>query len=105
MALLIGVMAYSAIFTWSVLMTTRALAFALVYVFLWEGILTSFLGGIRYLSVRGYTIAIMYGMAEDGLEPLGIRAIQFPAAIVGAVAVTVVFFWLTIRRLRKMDVP
>ena len=47
----------------------------------------------------------MYGMAEDGLEPLGVRAIQFPAAIVGAVAVTVVFFWLTIRRLRKMDVP
>ena len=104
-ALLVGVVTYSAIFTWSGLMTTRALAFALVYVFLWEGLLTSFFPGIRYLSVRGYTIAIMYGIAEDGLESLGNGAIQFPAAIVGAVVVTVVFFWLTIRRLRNMDVP
>ena len=104
-ALLVGVVTYSAIFTWSGLMTTRALQFALVYVFLWEGLLTSFFPGIRYLSVRGYTIAIMYGIAEDGLETLGNGSIQFPAAIVGAVGVTVLFIWLTTRRLRRMDVP
>ena len=104
-ALSAGVLAYSAIFTWSGLMTTRALGFALVYAFLWEGLLSSFLPGIRYLSVRGYTVAIMYGMAEDSLESLGNGTIGLPAAIVGSIAVTVVFFWLMIRRLRKMDVP
>ena len=104
-ALLAGVVAYSAIFTWSGLMTTRALGFALVYAFLWEGLLSSFLPGIRYLSVRGYTIAIMYGIAEDDLESLGNGTIGLTTAIVGAIAVTMVFFWLMIRRLRNMDVP
>ena len=36
-ALLVGVITYAAIFTWAGLISTRALAFALVYVFLWEG--------------------------------------------------------------------
>ena len=104
-AMLAGVAAYSAIFTWAGLMTTRALGFALVYVFLWEGLLSSYLEGIRYLSVRGYTLALMYGIDEDSLNALGDTAIQFPAAIAGAVAVTAVFLWLTVRRLRHMDVP
>lgn len=104
-AVLLGVLAYSAIFTWTGLVTSRALGFALVYVFLWEGLLSSFLSGIRFLSVRGYTIAIMYGIDKDGLETLGENAIQFPAAIVGSIAVTVVFTWLTVQRLRNMDVP
>jgi ABC-2 type transport system permease protein len=104
-ALLIGVSAYSAIFTWAGLVTTRALGFALVYVFLWEGLLTSFLPGVRYLSVRWYTLAVMYGIDEQGLQALGAEAIQFPAAIVGAITVAAAFFWLTVRRLREMDVP
>ncbi|MCI0439539.1 MAG: ABC transporter permease [Chloroflexi bacterium] len=104
-ATLLGAITYSTVFTWAGLLTTRALGFALVYVFLWEGLLTSFLSGIRYLSVRGYTLAIMYGIDEDGLSALGDRAIQFPAAIVGSIAVTLIFAWLTVRRLRTMDVP
>ena len=104
-AMLAGVAAYSAIFTWAGLMTTRALGFALVYVFLWEGLLSSYLEGIRYLSVRGYTLALMYGIDEDSLNALGDTAIQFPAAITGVIAVTAVFLWLTVRRLRHMDVP
>ena len=104
-ALLVGLVAYSAIFAWTGLVTTRALGFALVYVFLWEGLLSSFLGGVRYLSVRGYTLTVMYGIDKDSLEVLGEKAIQFPAAIAGAIAVAAVFVWLTVRRLKHMDVP
>ena len=32
-------------------------------------------------------------------------SIELPAAIVGAVGVSAVFFWLAVRRLRRMDVP
>ena len=39
--LLIGVAAYAAVFTWAGLITTRALAFAIVYVFLWEGAMSA----------------------------------------------------------------
>ena len=47
----------------------------------------------------------MYGMDETGLSALEGDVIEFPAAIVGAALVTVGFLWLTVRRLRTMDVP
>ena len=50
-ALFTGVVTYAALFTWAGLMTSRALGFALVYVLLWEGLITSFLSGVRYLSI------------------------------------------------------
>jgi hypothetical protein len=81
------------------------LSFALVYVFLWEGVLSTFLGGVRYLSVRGYTLSIVHGIDGDVFRSLGPRVIEFPAALVGAGAVTVLFVWLTVRRLRRMDIP
>ncbi len=104
-ALFAGVVAYAAIFTWAGLISTRALGFGLIYVFLWEGLVSTFLGGVRYFSVRGYTLAILHGMDEKSFDVLGQRVIEFPAGIVGAVAVTIVFFLLTVRRLRRMDVP
>ena len=104
-ALSVGVVTYAAIFTWAGLISNQALAFALIYVFLWEGIMSTFVDEIRYLSVRGYALAIMHGMDETTFEPLGDRVIEFPAAIVGAAVVTVLFFGLTVRRLRRMDVP
>lgn len=104
-ALLAGLTAYAAIFTWAGLMTTRALPIALIYVFLWEGVISSFIHGVDYLSVRGYTLAIMHGIDETGLEELSQRVIEFPAAMGGAIAVTLAFFWLSVRRLRRMDVP
>ena len=105
LAVLAGVAAYAALFTWLGLLTNRAIAFALIYVLLWEGVIGSFIHGVDYLSVRGYTLAIMYGINETGFEALGSRVIEFPAGIVGALAVTMVFLLLLVRRLRRMDVP
>lgn len=104
-ALLTGVVTYAAIFTWAGLVSTRALSFALVYVFLWEGLISSFLEGVRYLSVRGYAIGVMHGIDGVSFEALSDRAIEFPAAVIGAAMVTVVFVLLTVLRLRRMDVP
>lgn len=104
-ALLAGAVTYSAIFTWAGLLTTRALAFALLYVFLWEGLISTYLGGIRYLSVRAYSLAILHGLDDRTFESLSGRVIEFPAALAAAAVVTVVFVWLTVRRLSRMDVP
>lgn len=104
-AMLAGVIAYAAIFTWAGLMTTRALAVGLMYVFIWEGLITTFLEGVRYMSVRAYTLAILHGMDDTSFESLEDRVIEFPVAVGGTIIVTVVFFLLTIRRLRRMDVP
>ena len=100
-----GVLAYAAIFTWAGLVTTRALPFALVYVLLWEGVISSFIRGVDYLSVRGYTLAIMSGLDEPSFPALGDRVIELPVAVGGAAAVTVLFLLLGVRRLHRMDVP
>ena len=100
-----GVLAYAAIFTWAGLVTTRALPFALVYVLLWEGVISSFMRGVDYLSVRGYTLAIMHGLDKPSFPALEDRVIEFPVAVGGVAAVTVVFLLLGVRRLRRMDLP
>ena len=104
-ALLAGVAAYASIFTWAGLITPRALSYGLVYVLVWEGILSSFLTGVRYLSVRGYTLSLLHGIDAKNFEILEDRVIAFPAAIVGAVGIALVFFFLAQHRLRTMDVP
>lgn len=104
-ALLLGSIAYSALFTWAGLMSTRALPYALVYVVLWEGVIASFFGGIRYLSVRGYTLALVHGLDKNDFAALSSRAIELPAALIGVAAMTIGFFYLTTRRLEEMDVP
>jgi len=104
-ALLLGSLTYSSLFTWAGLMSTNAMYYALVYVVLWEGVVSSFLGGIRYLSVRGYTLGLVHGLDERSFGELADRVIEFPAALVGVVAVTAGFFLLTVKRLHDMDVP
>jgi ABC-2 type transport system permease protein len=101
----VGVVTYSSIFMWLGLMTTKALGFALFYVFLWEALLTSFPLGLGILSVRSYTVSIMYGIDETNLAELDQFSIRLATAAVGAGIVTVLFFYLTVRRLRRMDVP
>ena len=103
-ALLLGSVTYGAAFTWAGLVSTRALPYALVYVVLWEGLVSSFLGGVRYLSVRGYTLGLVHGLDEGSFGELSNRVIEFPAALVGVVAITAGFFLLAVKRLREMDV-
>jgi len=104
-ALTAGVVAYGAIFTWAGLVTTRALPFALIYVLLWEGVVSSFIQGVDYLSVRGYTLPIMSGINKASFPALEDRVIELPVAIGGAAVVTVVFFLLGVRRPRRMASP
>ena len=103
--LLAGIVAYSAIFVWAGLMTSHAIGFALLYVFLWEGLLSTLLEGVRYLSVRAYATTLMAGMDESRLGVLKDTSIELPAAVVGVVAVSVVFYLMAVVRLRRMDVP
>ena len=100
-AVVVGVVAYASAFTWLGLLTTRALGFGLVYVLLWEALITSFLSGTRYLSIRSYIFGTAYGLNDSFGEDL---TIALTPALVGAALVTVVFFLLTVRRLSRMDI-
>ena len=100
-AAVVGVVAYASAFTWLGLLTTRALGFGLVYVLLWEALITSFLSGTRYLSIRSYIFGTAYGINDVFGEDLTIALVP---SLVGAALVTVVFFLLTTRRLSRMDI-
>ena len=103
--LLLGVAAYSSVFTWTGLVTGRALAVALLYVILWEGVIGSLISGVGYLSIRGYTLAVMHGLDSTAFDTLDGSVIGFPAALTGAVLVAVAFYGLGVWRLTRMDIP
>jgi ABC-2 type transport system permease protein len=102
--LLVGAAAYAAVFTWAGLVTRHALAFGLVYVFVWEASLAAYLEGIRFLSVRQYTLAIIDGLGNEALRTVDVK-LGLAGGLVGAGIVIGGFGLLAVRRLRRMDVP
>ena len=99
----VGVALYSSVFIWAGLMTTRAIGFGLLYVFLWEGLFSNFVAGVRFLSIRHYSIALMNGLDERRFAASD--NLSFGVAIGASVAVFAIFLLLSVRRLRRMDVP
>ena len=97
-------MAYAAIFTWAGLATRHALIFGLVYVFVWEAVLAAYLDGIRFLSVRQFTLALIGGLDSERLDTLDL-SLGAGAGAIGAAVVIGVFSALTVRKLVRIDVP
>ena len=98
-----GVAMYAALFVWLGLVSTQAIAVGVFYIVLWEGFFSGFISGVRLLSIRHYAVGIMHGIDErrfrdiTHLEPW--VAVLMTTIVVGG------FIALTIRRLRRMDVP
>jgi ABC-2 type transport system permease protein len=102
-AAIAGVALYSSAFLWLGLMTTQAIGVGLLYIVLWEGFFSGFVEGVRLLSIRHYAIALMHGM--DGRRFASTGHLSLGVATGMAVLVFGGFLLLTIRRLRRMDVP
>lgn len=102
---LVAVVTYASLFTWAGLVTTRALAFGLIYLLLWEALLVNLLEGLRYLSARSYALGALAGLDDGAFSAFSERAIELPAAFGGAAIATAFFFLLALRRLARMDIP
>jgi ABC-2 type transport system permease protein len=100
---LVGVGLYASMFMWLGLVTTQAIGIGLLYIVLWEGFFSGFVAGVRLLSIRHYGNALMHGLDERrfaGTNQLGLGAvIAISVILIGA------FVWMSIRRLRRMDIP
>jgi ABC-2 type transport system permease protein len=98
-----GLALYGAFFTWLGLKTTYAIGFGLLYIMLWEGFITGFVSGARVLSIRHYAVAWMHG-----LDPRRFASETHPA-LASVIAVSAIafslFVFLSVRRLRRMDIP
>ena len=99
----VGVALYSSAFIWLGLVTTRAVGFGLLYIVLWEGYFSGFVTGVRFLSIRYYSIGLMRGF--DARRFVGTDEVNFAFAVVASGVGGVGFLWLAVRRLRRMDVP
>lgn len=97
------VVLYASVFTWLGLVSTQAIGIGLLYVLVWEGLFAGFVSGVRLLSLRFTSLAVVHG----------IDARRFPASELPNLWVTLAlsalivggFTWLSVRRLRTMDVP
>lgn len=100
---LVLVLMYASMFTWLGLVSTQAIGLGLLYIVLWEGFFSGFITGVRLLSIRFYAIAVM--RAIDPRRFAGGEVVDTTAGLVMAAVVILGFLALTIRKLRRMDVP
>ncbi|HVP75143.1 MAG TPA: hypothetical protein VMS63_03900 [Gaiellaceae bacterium] len=105
LAMAVGLVLYSTVFLWAGLVTSHPLALGLLYVFVWEGLFGTFVNGIKYLSIRQYTLGIVKTLDESRFSGLERHVLGSTAAIAGAAVVAAGFGLLVLRRLRRMDVP
>lgn len=102
-AALAGVAMYASAFVWLGLVSGQAIGIGLLYIVLWEGFFTGFVAGARLLSIRYYSIALVHGIDERRFA--GANHLNLIAAIVLSLLVFGGFLLLSVRRLRRMDVP
>lgn len=94
---------YAAVFVWLGLVSTQAIGIGLLYIVLWEGMFSRYVEGVRMLSIRAYSIALMHGLDERRFATVDHLNVWAPAAM--AVLVIGGSLFLSVRRLRAMDVP
>ena len=100
---IVGVALYSSAFLWLGLVSTQAIGLGLLYIVLWEGFFSGFVSGVRLLSIRHYATALMHGI--DPRRFASADHMSLATAIIICVIVFTGFLLLSIRRLRRMDVP
>jgi ABC-2 type transport system permease protein len=87
---------YNAIFVMVSAATTRAIAVGLLYVLIWEALLSNFVSGARLLSVSHYGLGIANGIAHDSSLNAGLTV---GVSIVMGAIVTVAALILAVRLL------
>ena len=99
-ALFVGALAgsaiYSAVFVLASVLTTRAIAFGLLYVLIWEGLLSNLVGGARILSIAHYCLGIANAIHPDASLDAGLT---LATSLILGVIVTIGALILATRRL------
>jgi ABC-2 type transport system permease protein len=93
---LVGAVIYNAIFVMVSVATTRAIAVGLLYVLIWEALLSNFVSGARLLSVSHYSLGIANGIAHDSSLNAGLTV---GVSVVMGVIVTVLALVLAVNLL------
>jgi ABC-2 type transport system permease protein len=93
----VGALIYNAIFVMVSVATTRAIAVGLLYVLVWESLLSNFVSGARLLSVSHYALGVANGIVNDS----GLNAgLTVSTSIVMGAIVTVLALMVAVSLLR-----
>lgn len=95
-----GGLAYAALFTPLALVTRRGLVTGLGYVLFWEGVFSNAFPGIKYLSVRQWTLAVAAEFTQASDERLA-SGPSITVAVVGGVLLLVVAIVVASRELHR----
>lgn len=95
----VGALAYSAIFLALSVVTRRPVAVGLIYIMLWENLLTRFVDGSRMLSIQHYVTSI--GQSLGGRAVLEVTSLPVAAAVALALLVAVAGAAAATARLRS----
>lgn len=103
LAVVAGSLAYCALFTWLSVVTSRALIAGLLYAFIWEGVITRLFAGVRFLSVRQYTLGIADTLVDVPARVFNPRLDAGEAWAFAAIA-TAATISLAVRQLRRWEI-
>jgi ABC-2 type transport system permease protein len=97
----VGTLAYSALFLLLSLLTKRPVLLGLVYILVWEGLLSQWVTGTRYLSIEQYVIAII-----DKIAPSDIFTgkVTIPVAVIMSAVFLIGGTAFAVNRLRSFSV-
>jgi ABC-2 type transport system permease protein len=102
-AVAFGAVIYTSVFVALSLVTSRALITGLMFVVVWEGLLANVLTGIRFLSIRQYTLGIADAAGVGGR--VSAEALDaLPALLLGAI-VAIAATIVSVRRLQGFEIP
>lgn len=97
---LAGSVIYNAVFVMLSAATNRAIAVGLLYVLVWEGLLSNFIGGARILSIGHYSLAVASAIARDSSLQAGL---SLATAVTLGIIVTVAGLCVAVRRLASFS--
>jgi ABC-2 type transport system permease protein len=97
---LVGSVVYSAVFVLASVLTTRAIAFGLLYVAIWEGVLSNLVGGVRILSIAHYALGVANAIYPDQDLQAGLG---LPTSLILGTVITLGGLYLAIRRLQTFS--
>ena len=101
--IVLGALAYSALFVFLSVLTSRALIAGLAYVFIWEGLINGLFDGTRLLSVRHYTLGI-----ADAFTTVSDRVFEAElsptTAVVAMALLAGLATWGAVRRLQRFEI-
>lgn len=103
LAVAAGSLVYTTLFVLLSVITSRALIVALLYVFIWEAVLTRLFSGLRYLSVRQYTLGVA-DRVMNAPQQVFTADLNGTVAVLLVLAVSALLFALAVRRLSAWEI-